>query len=90
MVLRDYGTTEILPVFKKLLPRTDVDQLIESSAKNFYQRVLTPTVLLWCLVYQRLSSDHTYDEVVAHIKSGAADHLSADLGTFTLRKHRRL
>jgi hypothetical protein len=78
MALRDYGATEVMPVFQKLLPRTYVDQLIENTSKNFYERVLTPTVLLWCLIYQRLSSDHTYDEVVAHIKSGAADHLSVD------------
>ena len=78
MVLRDYGATEIMPVFQKFLPRTYIDQLIENTAKNFYQRVLTPTVLQWGLIYQRLSADHTYDEVVAHLKSGAADHLSVD------------
>jgi len=78
MALRDYGITEIMPVFQKFLPRTYVDQLIENSSKDFYQRALTPTVLQWGFVYQRLSADHTYDEVVAHLKSGAADHLSVD------------
>jgi len=78
MVLRDYGAAEVMPVFKKLLPRTYVDQLLDNTSKKFYERIFTPIVLLWGLIYQRLSSDHTYDEVVAHIKSGTADHLSVD------------
>jgi len=78
MSIRNYGITDVIPVFRRLLPIAFVNQLVQNSKRRFYQRIFTPTVLLWCLIYQRLSPDHSLDEVVAHVKSGAVDYLSPD------------
>lgn len=76
--VRDYHAAAVLPLFSKLLPAATIQQVVAKSQKRFYNRIFTPTVLLWCLIYQRLSEDHTQDEVIVHIKSGAADHLGPD------------
>lgn len=41
-----------------------------------YQRIFTPLVLLWCLIYQRLHDTHTCDAVVSQLHAGAMDHLA--------------
>ncbi len=74
--VRNDPAAAILPLFSKLLPVAYINQLVKKSQKHFYNRIFTPTVLLWCLIYQRLSQDHTQDEVIVHVKNGAADHLS--------------
>jgi hypothetical protein len=76
--LRDYDATAVMPAFKKLLSVSSINQAVAKNQKRFYRRIFTPLVLLWCLIYQRLSKDHTQDEVIVHLKSGAADHLSPD------------
>lgn len=73
-----YEAATLLPIFCKLLPCSYIQQLVDKSEKQFYQRIFTPLVLLWCLIYQRLNADHTQDEVLVHVTSGAADHLSPD------------
>lgn len=77
--VREYDPAAILPLFSQLLPTAYVNQLVANSQKRFYKRILTPSVLLWGFIYQRVNHDHTQDEVVVHLKSGAADHLSADV-----------
>lgn len=42
-----------------------------------YWRVLTPLVVIWGFVYQRLNKEHTCDDYVAHLRSGAVDELDA-------------
>lgn len=66
----------LLPIFCKLLPCSYIQQLVGESEKQFYQRIFTPLVVLWCLIYQRLNKDHTQDDVLVHVKNGGADHLS--------------
>jgi len=76
--LRDYDAATVMPVFKKILAVASINSLVAKEPKRFYRRIFTPIVLLWCLIYQRLSNDHSQDEVIVHVKSGAADHLSSD------------
>lgn len=76
--LRDYDAAAVMPAFKNLLSVSSINQAVAKNPKRFYRRIFTPLVLLWCLIYQRLSADHTQDEVIVHLKSGAADHLSPD------------
>jgi len=68
--------TEIKSIVRQLLPRNVIRELVESSGIRLYWRLLTPLVLVWCFIYQRLSKDHTCDEVVSHLLSGGADDLS--------------
>lgn len=52
-----------------------IKRLISDSQENFYMRLFTPLVLLWCFIYQRLNEDHTCDAVVSHLTNGTADYL---------------
>lgn len=70
------STSELLPVFQELLPVRVVTELVYASEKRFYVRIFTPLILLWCMIYQRLHSDHACDAVVSYVKSGAIDHLA--------------
>ena len=65
------STSELLPVFQELLPVRAIAELVRVSEKRFYVRIFTPLILLWCLIYQRLHSDHACDAVVSYLKSGA-------------------
>lgn len=69
------GPAELLPVFQELLPAQVVRDLVRAAGRRFYERLFTPLILLWGMVYQRLNPDHTLDAVVSHVASGAVDHL---------------
>ena len=71
---------QLLPLFKELLPAQVIRQLICDTGKTFYERLFTPLVVVWGLIFQRLNSDHTCDGVVSHIAGGAVDHLEAFVG----------
>lgn len=66
---------QLLPLFKELLPAQVIRQLICDTGKTFYERLFTPLVVVWGLIFQRLNSDHTCDGVLSHIAGGAVDHL---------------
>jgi len=66
---------QLLPVFQDLLPAQVIRGLIQTAGRRFYERLFTPLVMTWCLIFQRLNSDHTCDAVVSHVGSGAIDHL---------------
>ncbi len=68
---------ELLPVFRTCFTRATIQHLLRATAPNpqFYWRVFTPLILLWCLIVQRLQHDHTGDAVVSHLHTGAADAL---------------
>lgn len=68
--------TEIKSIVRQLLPHDVIKALVKSSGIRLYWRLLTPLVLVWCFIYQRLANDHTCDEVVSHLLSGGADDLS--------------
>jgi hypothetical protein len=65
----------VLPTFQKLFPAETVRALAKASGKRFYERLFTPLLTVWCLMFQRLNADHTLDAAVAHVGSGAVDHL---------------
>jgi len=66
---------QLLPVFEELLPTQVIRKLIRDTKKTFYERLFTPLVIVWGLVFQRLNSDHTCDGALSHIAGGAVDHL---------------
>jgi hypothetical protein len=67
--------TEVQAMVRELLPRSEVQGWVRAAGKKLYWRLLTPLVLRWGLIYQRLAPDHTCDEVVSHLRAGGADHL---------------
>jgi hypothetical protein len=62
-------------MFEELLPVQVIRKLIRDTRKTFYERLFTPLVIVWGLVFQRLNSDHTCDQALSHIAGGAVDHL---------------
>lgn len=71
---------QVLPVYTKVFSRTVLKQLLADAHITAYWRVLTPLVILWAMIYQRLNTDHTCDAVVSYLRQGGADPLDpADL-----------
>ncbi len=74
---------EILPVFGELFKRSQIqawlqaEPLATGQKRGLYWRLLTPLIVLWCLVVQRLQRDHSCDALVSHLHTGAADGLDA-------------
>jgi len=66
---------DVLPLYQQLFPRRILKALIRARGVTLYWRVLTPVVVLWGLIYQRLNADHTCDAVVSYLRSGASDDL---------------
>ena len=66
---------ELLPVYQELLPRSLVRDWVQVSNAKLYWRLLTPLVILWGFIFQRLNANHTCDAAVSHLHTGAADGL---------------
>lgn len=69
------ASSELLPVFQELLPTALLYEWLAECSRRFYQRVFTPLVTLWGLIFQRLNPDHSCNAALAHIASGAVDDL---------------
>ncbi|MFZ1465107.1 MAG: hypothetical protein WAV60_13735, partial [Anaerolineae bacterium] len=69
------SSAELLPVFQELLPVQVLRDLVQATKKRFYERIFTPLILTWCMIYQRLNADHSLDAVVSYVGTGAVDRL---------------
>jgi hypothetical protein len=69
------SSRQLLGFFRGLLPRRELWQLPGLKNKGFYERLFTPIVTLWYLIFQRLHFDHTLEGVVADAQAGGADSL---------------
>lgn len=71
---------DIMPLFGQLFTRSLVESLLKEMEpeKELYWRALTPLVVMWGLVYQRLSHDHSCDEYLSHVLSGGVDDLDKE------------
>lgn len=49
------------------------------QGKAFYDRLFTPLVTLWYLLFQRLHHDHSLDAALANARSGGGDRLNKRL-----------
>jgi hypothetical protein len=70
-----FSSRQLLGFFLSLLPRRELWKLPGLKNKGFYQRLFTPIVTLWYLIFQRLQFDHTLEGVVADAQAGGADSL---------------
>lgn len=66
---------ELVPIFSDIFSRAALQSWLVQEHLRFLWRKLTPLILLWGFVFQRLNSDHTTDAVVSHLHTGAADTL---------------
>jgi hypothetical protein len=70
---------QLLASFRRLLPSRQVWKLASLKRRPFYDRLFTPIVTLWYLIFQRLGCDHTLEKVVADAHAGGADCLRRGL-----------
>lgn len=78
---------EIWSVFQQLLCAEHIRALQASHTQRFYERVFTPWIVIWCLIYQRLHADHRCSAVVSFMASGGFDELA---DTHALPRSQRL
>jgi len=74
------STVQCLHVFKRLLLQTRLKLEIEKEGRYFYDRLFTPAVTLWCMLFQRLNHDHTLHAAVCDLHAGGADLLADKKG----------
>jgi hypothetical protein len=64
-------------MFQRLLAPAWLARWLAQTPQEFYDRLFSPMVTLWYLLFQRWQADHTLDQVVADVHAGGADALSA-------------
>ena len=70
---------QLLAAFRRLLPSRQIWRLASLRKGRFYDRLFTPLVTLWYLIFQRLAADHTLEKVVADAQAGGANALRPGL-----------
>lgn len=73
---KNFSLRLCLQAFKRLLRQTQLKLAIEKADLCFYDRIFTPVVTLWYMVFQHLSPDHTLQAAVIDLHAGGADRLS--------------
>lgn len=76
---RQPTAAQLRACFRRLLPSRQVWQLASLKQGRFYERLFTPLVTLWYLIFQRLAPDHTLEKVVADAHAGGAEALRPGL-----------
>jgi Transposase DDE domain len=69
---------DLLPLYQELFSRPVLMGYLQAADTRLRWCLLTPLVMLWGLVFQRLSDDHTTDAVVSYLRAGGADALDPD------------
>lgn len=72
---------QLLKCFIQLLPARSLFQLPALKNAPFYDRLFTPLVSLWLLLFQRFNGDHSLDAALTHARSGGADSLKPKLSS---------
>lgn len=68
-----------MPLFSKFMSRSILKAMIADEPQvRLYWRALTPMVILWGFIFQRLSAEHSCDAYVEYLHSGGADELDPD------------
>lgn len=76
---RPLSPAHLLKFFLKILPTRALLQLPAFKNLPFYNRLFTPTVTLWYLLFQRLNADHTLDAALSDARAGGADRINKKL-----------
>lgn len=67
---------ELLPLYQELFSSRLIKHFGAATPERLYWRLLTPLLIIWGLIFQRLNPDHTCDAVVSYLHTGAADGLT--------------
>ncbi len=74
-----FTPAQLLRLFLQCLPRRALLSLPALQELTFYERLFTPLVTLWYLLFQWLHHDHTLDAVLSDARAGGADTLNPKL-----------
>lgn len=74
-----FTPAQLLSFFLQCLPRRALLKLPALQKLTFYERLFTPLVTLWYLLFQWLHHDHTLDAVLTDARAGGADKLNPKL-----------
>lgn len=69
------STAELLRAFKTLLRQPQLQRTLQQLDSTFYDRLFTPLVALWCMIFQRLHQDHSLHNTLTDARQGGADAL---------------
>ena len=74
-----FTPAQLLRFFLQCLPRRALLNLPALQELTFYERLFTPLVTLWYLLFQWLNHDHTLDAVQVDARAGGADRINPRL-----------
>jgi len=74
-----FSPAQLLRFFLLCLPRRALLNLPALQNVTFYERLFTPLVTLWYLLFQWLNHDHTLDAVLTDVRAGGADRINPKL-----------
>jgi hypothetical protein len=66
-----------LCVFKRMLLQLHLKLALKEASMGYYERLFSPVVTLWCMIFQRLNPDRTLQAAVYDVHSGGADRLAS-------------
>ncbi len=61
----------LLLIYQEWLPLPLIRRLFQDAGYRFYQRVLSPLLVLWGFIFQQLNPDHTCDAAWSYLSSDA-------------------
>ena len=59
----------VLGVFEEIIPMQVIRELYQETKKKYYERLLSPLLLLWGFIFQRLNADHSCDAAWSYLSS---------------------
>src|SRR2546422_10212352 len=70
-----FTPAQLLIFFVRLLPHRALRKLPALRDKDFYNRLFSPLVTLWYLLFQRLNSDHSLEGALSDARTGGGDRV---------------
>jgi hypothetical protein len=66
----------VLQTFQRLLRQTHLQLALQQTEQTFYDRIFSPAVTLWYMIFQRLHHDHSLQAALCDAHQGGADRLT--------------
>ena len=66
-----------LGVFEEIIPTQIIRELYQETKTKYYERLISPLLLLWGFIFQRLNADHSCDAAWSYLSS---DNIQARFG----------
>jgi hypothetical protein len=67
----------VLGVYEEIVPAQVIRELYKGSNRKYYERILSPFLLLWGFLFQRLNPDHTCDAAWSYL---SGDNIQEQFG----------